>query len=123
MTEMTDIKDARFAVSDEARAAKNRAMAEEDKIRAAARKKQETIDRFKPLLFIIATLTAWSVIIVLANVAVTCVPGGDACSAAGPFTPSTPMSRLQWVLTLVSGVAALWVSRMMVYPSREFPHQ
>jgi hypothetical protein len=84
---------------------------------------EEQVKRFKPLLFIIATLAAWSFIIVLANVAVTCVPGGDACSAAGPFTPSTPMSRLQWVLTLVSGCAALWVARMMVYPSREFPSQ
>ena len=84
---------------------------------------EEQVNRFKPLLFIIATLAAWSFIIVLANVAVTCVPGGDACSAAGPFTPTTPMTRLQWVLTLVSGCAALWVSRMMVYPSREFPSQ
>ena len=84
---------------------------------------EEQVNRFKPLLFIVATLAAWSLIIVLANVAVTCVPGGDACSAAGPFTPTTPMTRLQWVLTLVSGCAALWVARMMVYPSREFTSQ
>ncbi|HTL02135.1 MAG TPA: hypothetical protein VL243_07910 [Vicinamibacterales bacterium] len=82
---------------------------------------EEQIKRIKPILFIIATLAAWSLIIVLANVAVTCVPGGDPCSAAGPFTPSTPMTTLKWVLTLASGIASLWVSRMMVYPSKEFP--
>jgi hypothetical protein len=110
-----------------ASAAKNEARAvqqdEEDKTRARARARQENINRFKPLLFIVATLGAWWLIIMLANAAVTCVPGGYKCGVDGPFSPTTQMSNFKWVFTLISAGAALWVSKMMVYPSREFPNQ
>ena len=91
--------------------------------RAVARKKQETRDRFKPLLFIVATFGAWWLIILLANVAITCVPDGAPCGTAGPLVPSMNMSIPHWVLIIISVIAALWVSKMMVYPNRDFADQ
>ena len=80
---------------------------------------EEQANRIKPLLFIIATLAAWSFIIVLANVAVTCVPGGDACSAAGPFTPTSP-SRSS-TSSRSSGLK-LWVCSELSWLPRSAPH-
>jgi hypothetical protein len=91
--------------------------------RAIRRKNQERRDRFKPLVFIVATLAAWWLITLLANVVITCVPGGAPCGAAGPLIPSMTMSRPQWALVLMSVIAALWVSKMMVYPNRDFADQ
>ena len=70
------------------------------------------------------TLGAWWLIIRLANLVITCVPGGGKpCGIAEPLIPSTNMSRPEWVLILISVIAALWVSKMMVYPNRDFEDQ
>jgi hypothetical protein len=91
--------------------------------RAKARRMRERLDRFKPLLFIVVTLASWWFIILLANVTITCVPGGLPCGAPGPLIPSLTMSRAEWALVLIAVIAALWVAKMMVYPNRDFEDQ
>lgn len=94
-----------------------------EKARAALRKAREKWDPVRPLGFIVVALAAWWLILLLANLAITCVPGGAPCGPAGPLVPSMTMSRPQWILILISVVAALWVSKMMIYPNRDFADQ
>jgi hypothetical protein len=90
-----------------------------DERAAAEQRAQEKGSAVKPLLFIVATLGAWWLILVLANITVTCVPGGEPCRGSWPLTPAMQMTWLQWTVILISVVAALWVARSLVYPTKD----
>lgn len=105
---------------------------------AAARRRRKS-GRTRPFLFVLITLGAWWLLSVLADVVITCIPGGAPCRVpyligriASPqtiFTASNPLpnsgaplaqlTRYEWPLLLLALFAALWVARAMVYPAND----
>ena len=104
---------------------------------AAARRRRKS-GRTKPFLFVLITLGAWWLLSVLADVVITCVPGGAPCrvpylisrisSPQAIFTandqlsssaPLAQLTRYEWPLLLLALFAALWVARAMVYPASD----
>ena len=122
-----------------AKEAEEKQKREDREKRLVAARARFRASKSKPAWFVVWTLGAWWVLSVLADMVITCVPGGAACRAPqlvdsgrrilasitgrpfqippGPQTP--PMTRYDWALLLLALVAALWVAKAKVYPDAD----
>jgi hypothetical protein len=120
---------------------------EEKAQRLAAAKKQRKANKTKPLKFVVFTLGLWWVLSVLADLVITCSPGGPPCRApylieatkrhvASIFNDTVQISaaggpvaltKYEWPLLIISLLGALWVAKAKVYPrtdeTEEFTEQ
>ena len=107
--------------------------------RLAAVRALRKANRWKPLKFVTAALVAWWLLAVLADLVITCVPGGAPCRAyswaagfwrivnaitgnvvvAAGGSGAAGLTRYDWVLLLLALVAALWVAKAYVYPAAD----
>lgn len=106
--------------------------------RLIAAQQRRKSGRSKPLNFVLWTLGAWWLLTVLADIVITCVPGGAPCrvpyllariaglrhvfSADLPPAGTAAMAQLtkyEWPLLILSLIAALWVARARVYPETD----
>ena len=118
------------AAADKAAAEKAKRLIEAQELR----KRSKT----KPLQFVLLTLGAWWLLTVLADIVITCVPGGASCRVpyllakiAGlrdVFSADLPpagtaamvqLTKYEWPLLILSFLAALWVARAKVYPETD----
>jgi hypothetical protein len=105
-------------------------------IEAQARRRS---GRGKPFRFVMLTLGVWWLVSVLADLVITCVPGGAPCraphvvarvitvardilSGSAPGSgaqAAVPWSKYEWPLLIISLIAALWVAKAKVYPDTD----
>jgi len=102
---------------------------------AAIRQRKKA--RRRPFYFVILTLGAWWLLAVLADIVITCTPGGPPCRAPqifdsigriihtdrwGEFSragATATLSKYEWPLLLLALLAALWVAKAAVYPDTD----
>lgn len=114
--------------------AADQAAERQKRLEAARRRRKAT--RSKPIWFVLCALVAWWFLAMLADVVITCVPGGAPCrvpqlivsvsrywdairSGTVEITGSAAtaaLTRYEWPLLILSLLAALWVARAAVYP-------
>jgi hypothetical protein len=93
--------------------------------------------RRRPFYFVMLTLGAWWLLAVLADIVITCTPGGPPCRAPqiadsigrlltrdrwGEFSQAgatAALSKYEWPLLLLALLAALWVAKAAVYPDTD----
>jgi hypothetical protein len=74
------------------------------------------ISAAQPFLFIVVAMFAWWLMVALANVALTNIPGGGRTPGTGPLVPPYAFSQVMlWIAFGVSGAAALVVATIAVY--------
>ncbi len=102
---------------------------------AAIRQRKKA--RLRPFYFVIFTLGAWWLLAVLADIVITCTPGGPPCRAPQIFDSigrlinrdrwaefsqagaTAALSKYEWPLLLLALLAALWVAKAAVYPDTD----
>lgn len=106
--------------------------------RLAAVRALRKANRWKPFKFVTAALVAWWLLAVLADLVITCVPGGAPCRAyswaagfwrivnairgnvvAASSSGVASLTRYDWVVLLLALLAALWVAKAYVYPAAD----
>jgi len=109
--------------------------AQQKRLDAAIRQRKKA--RLRPFYFVILTLGAWWLLAVLADIVITCTPGGPPCRAPqifdsigrllnqdrwGEFSQAgatAALSKYEWPLLLLALLAALWVAKAAVYPDTD----
>lgn len=87
--------------------------------RLAAVRARRNANRWKPFTFVLLSLLAWWVLATAADIVTTCVPGGAPCRVPWRSSPATGFTWHDWVLLMLSLVAALWVAKAAVYPAAD----
>lgn len=120
--------------------AKSKGSKDDRKKRLIEERELRKRNKRKPLMFVLVTLGAWWLLSVLADIVITCVPGGPPCRLpyliariVGPrsiFNSNNPLpdqataavaqlTRYEWPLLLLGLLAALWVAKAKVYPKTD----
>jgi len=91
--------------------------------RLEARPGRSLLELLKPLLFIVAATFAWWLVNFLANLVITCIPGGAPCNPSeGPLVPARELAQMtipQWVMLSVSLAIALLGATICVYGNKD----
>jgi len=111
--------------------------ARQRRLDAAIRQRKKA--RWRPFWFVLLTLGAWWLLAVLADIVITCAPGGPPCRAPQIFVgigrvigairtgsveisqsgATAALSKYEWPLLLLALFAALWVAKAAVYPDTD----
>jgi hypothetical protein len=82
--------------------------------------------RFGAVLFVLATIVLWFVFGSLAQIVITCIPGGARCLLANDWRTwfvgngTDTISRRDAILMLISLAIAAWAAVRIFFPAEDF---